>query len=245
MKKVCLLFSMLLLGSSIALAQLTVTPNPVSFIINDFDLADEWAEAVAHGDLTNEFGNQVQVKWEAQLLDAPSVWELKVCDKNTCYGSNVTSNIDPDIGLNEPVVMSSGEIALLDTHVLPKGAAGCGQVIIELSLVNDPGTILETVQYDYEVNVNGDCNAVSVKNLSRIQHVSVYPNPVQSEFFLRNPENQVKSIRLFNLMGKELKQFRVVANRSYNVGDLAQGIYFVQLLDANDQVIKTAKINKQ
>jgi hypothetical protein len=244
MKKVVLLLGVCAMSLNLSFGQLSVTPNPVSFIVNDFDLSDEWAEAVAHGDLTNEFGEEVQVKWEAELIDAPADWELKICDKNTCYGSNVTSNIDPDIGLNEPVVLASGETALLDTHVLPKGIAGCAKVTIQLSLVDDPGNILETVNYDYEVNVNGDCSAVSVVNVSKAQ-ASVYPNPVQGEFFLRNPEQQVKSIRLFNLMGKELKYFQAGANRSYSVNDLAQGIYFVQLLDANDKLIKTSKINKQ
>jgi hypothetical protein len=72
--------------------------------------------------------------------------------------------------------------ALLDTHVLPKGIAGCAKVTIQLSLVDNPGNILETVNYDYEVNVNGDCSAVSVVNVSKAQ-ASVYPNPVQGEFF--------------------------------------------------------------
>lgn len=225
-------------------AQISVTPNPISFISNDFDLSDEWIEAVAHADMTNEFSSEVLVKWEAELIDAPATWLLKVCDKNTCYGDNVSSNIDPSIGLNEPVVLAPGESGLLDTHVLPKGTPGCGKVKISLSLVSDPGTILETVDYTYEINVNGDCSAVSVGEVFT-QSPSIYPNPVQTEFFLRNPEQQVRSMRLFNLMGKEALQFQVVEGQAYDLSNLTQGIYFMQLLDSRNKIIKTVRINKQ
>jgi len=227
-----------------ATAQISITPNPITFISNDFDLSDEWVEAVAHADMTNEYSSQVQVKWEAQLLDAPSTWLLKICDKNTCYGDNVSSNIDPSIGLNEPVVLAPGEIGLLDTHVLPKGTPGCGKVVIKVSLVSDPSTILETANYTYEINVNGDCEAVSLSDLT-VQSPSIYPNPVQNEFFLRNPQQQVKTMRLFNLMGKEVQQFQVVENRAYDLSKLNQGIYFMQLLDSRNKIIKTVRINKQ
>ena len=52
-------------------------------------------------------------------------------------------------------------------------------------------------------------------------------------------------IIVFNLLGKKIKVFEASKGEQYYVGDLTKGVYLVQLLGRNKQVLKTQKIEKR
>ena len=73
--------------------------------------------------------------------------------------------------------------------------------------------------------------------------ISVYPNPAVNFIGLSDSED-VKKIVIFNVMGKETKSFDVEKGMKYNVSDLRTGMYLVQIVDLNNKVITTQRLNK-
>lgn len=74
--------------------------------------------------------------------------------------------------------------------------------------------------------------------------IQVFPNPVQTHFSINN-NTKVKDILVFNLVGKELKRFDYSDNERYFLGDLPKGIYLVQFLDREKNVLTTRRISKR
>ncbi len=76
-------------------------------------------------------------------------------------------------------------------------------------------------------------------------NVRIYPNPATSYIGLDNGRT-VKHLVIYNVVGRRVKDFEV--NRSdaqYYVGDLPSGMYLVQLLGENQQVLTTKRLNKR
>ncbi len=75
------------------------------------------------------------------------------------------------------------------------------------------------------------------------EDLRVFPNPVTTQFEIGNSD-RVKTIRVINMVGREVKVFDYVSDKPYNVADLPQGMYLVQLQDAEDKVIHTQRVKK-
>lgn len=67
----------------------------------------------------------------------------------------------------------------------------------------------------------------------------IYPNPLQSKFFLKVPNNfthSVLNITIKDLMGKDIKSFQFIIPDErivlINVDDLESGIYFYSIRDS-------------
>ena len=75
--------------------------------------------------------------------------------------------------------------------------------------------------------------------------IVIYPNPV-TEFVGVNDENeQVRRLDIFNLMGRQMKSISVSKGERYSVSELPNGVYFARLIDKNDHIITTQRINKR
>ena len=75
--------------------------------------------------------------------------------------------------------------------------------------------------------------------------LTVYPNPATDFIMLKNAEG-VKAIKIFNLTGRQVKYFdSIIKGASYPVADLPNGMYLVQLLDLEGDVITTHRMNKR
>lgn len=75
--------------------------------------------------------------------------------------------------------------------------------------------------------------------------IQVFPNPATNYFGITETDG-VKKIYVFNLVGKRLKQFLDVArDKHYFIGDLPRGMYLVQMVDAQNQVIVTRRVSKR
>lgn len=75
--------------------------------------------------------------------------------------------------------------------------------------------------------------------------LSVYPNPTVENISVQDNADAVGQIVVFNLLGKKVKVFEAAKGEHYYVGDLTKGVYLVQLIGRNKQVVKTQKIEKR
>lgn len=75
--------------------------------------------------------------------------------------------------------------------------------------------------------------------------VAVYPNPATNFISVDNADN-VKQIAVFNLVGKKLKTFEnVVKDERYDVSDLPNGMYLIQIIDHANKIVTTQRVSKK
>ncbi len=80
---------------------------------------------------------------------------------------------------------------------------------------------------------------------SKSIHIQVYPNPTTSFFKIEAHETQIKTIYLYNLIGKRVKTFEPSNGPDFYVDDLLSGMYLVQVLDDRGQIIGTSRLTKR
>lgn len=86
--------------------------------------------------------------------------------------------------------------------------------------------------------------ALRAQNAARPE-LSVFPNPVTEYINVQDQVDAVGQVVVFNLLGKKVKVFEAIKGEHYFVGDLSKGVYLVQLIGRNKQIIKTQKIEKR
>lgn len=237
MKHILLVLSLFLSAFNLALAQLTINPNPWEGTIDDVDLTDEWSEPIAHGEMINTGNEPLSVRWELVLLEAPEDWDFRVCDKNACYSTNTLTNWLPG-QIEEPVMLAAGEKGLLDLHILPRTVAGTVKAEIRLSLTSDPNTVITTGIY--EVTITGPSSADEVS----IQQVRIFPNP-SADYFALTSSQGVSKIMLYNVVGRTVRTFEAAEGKKYYIADLPDGMYLAGLIGNDGKVLRTMRISKR
>ena len=76
-----------------------------------------------------------------------------------------------------------------------------------------------------------------------VEDLRVFPNPVVDQFEVGSSE-RVGSIRVVNMVGREVRKFDTSAQTTFDIADLPQGMYLVQLRDHEDKVIHTQRVKK-
>ena len=80
---------------------------------------------------------------------------------------------------------------------------------------------------------NCDCNPTSIKNTTKSQKVTIFPNPVTSNSNVNIiANNYIKNIDLINIIGQVVSTKSVSNNTGvcqFNVGDINRGIYIIRI----------------
>ncbi|WCO01555.1 chondroitinase-B domain-containing protein [Psychroserpens ponticola] len=101
---------------------------------------------------------------------------------------------------------------------------------------------------DLEVICAGSSLSVSDHHIDN--KIKVYPNPFNSEIHLDIPTDEVNTIskiKLIDITGKLIQEESIISNLmsikfNYN---LSKGLYFIQILDTNSQILYTQKMIKR
>ncbi len=72
--------------------------------------------------------------------------------------------------------------------------------------------------------------------------INVYPNPA-SDFISVNNDDNVKTIVVYNIVGRKIKQFEIEhIGAQYDIRDLPDGLYSVHLVGKNNKVLSTQRL---
>ncbi len=74
--------------------------------------------------------------------------------------------------------------------------------------------------------------------------VSIFPNPA-TEYITVNNDDVVKNIVVFNMVGRKIRSFTTEKGERYEIGDLPNGLYVVQLFGRNNKVLLTQRLTKK
>ncbi len=75
--------------------------------------------------------------------------------------------------------------------------------------------------------------------------LSVFPNPTTEYISIQDNNDAVGYLAVYNLVGRKLKAFDFSKGEQYSIGDLPKGMYLVQILDRNRQLLTTQKVEKR
>ncbi len=93
----------------------------------------------------------------------------------------------------------------------------------------------------------GGCESCAngVRNTTTTRtELAIYPNPT-TDYIALNNEDLIVSFHIINLVGKRVRTFEVQKNETYDVADLPNGLYLVQLIGRNNKVISTQRLTKR
>lgn len=191
-----------------------------------------------HTMVTNNSDEDMELKWVRTEINAPDAWMTQVCDNNTCYSAVVSSNIDPDLNLEAPVLLGAGESFELIFHIIPSGTAGLGEFEVSFAPVNDPDNILATATFNG--TIDGLTNTIEVSP----SEIRLYPNPT-SDFIQLNDRGLVDQLVIYDVLGNKVRTFEAKEGKQYRIADLASGLYLISLVSNESGVLKTLRLNKR
>ena len=80
----------------------------------------------------------------------------------------------------------------------------------------------------------------STTNQTTNQAVHIYPNPGNDYFYVSGMD--AGEVLIYDLLGKQVAKAPFTAKQPIAVGHLQKGIYFIKLLDVNNQLLKTVHV---
>jgi hypothetical protein len=199
-----------------------VHPNP-SDTITTMDNYD----SPAHGVIENISNAPVTVNWVRNIIFLTPGIETAVCDPVTCWFPHVDSKtftLDVD---------SSGQLTVHFYNEQEIGASGI--VHLKLTNVNNAADTLTAVYTWSTLTGTGELPIANVK---------LFPHPTTDFFRLANAED-VASMRLFTLDGREVQRFTASLDNTYSIGSQPVGNYVLSFEDKNGQLFQAIEIHKR
>ena len=188
-------------------------------------------DIVGHGNVCNTGNDTICLYWRIVDVSVPFGWTAYMCDANLCYGPG-----DYECPEENPVCLPPGECGILDLHLLPGANPECGRFKV---VVWEKGDTTNFVEIPYNFNC-----ATSSRNIASKADISVYPNPTSDYFQLDGTEN-IGHIVLHTLLGKQIRDYDARDGGSYDVSDLNNGMYVVNLFDKKNTLVKSLRLRKE
>ena len=198
----------------------------------------------AAGDIKYEFNisnvGQEQTRFYWELYKGPNVpreWVFSICDANICYPDGTESA--PCSGVN---ILDAGEsISWYKVEVRANGVAGEHDVVYRLIEECDASNpvIVEEVVITFVAEATS-----STVNAGNSESLVLYPNPTVDRFQVADDDN-VASIAIFNIIGKNIYSDNHRPGKTHDVSDLENGFYLVRLLDRKQEAIKVIRLTKE
>lgn len=206
-----------------------------------------------HNRLRSAGTGNVKVRWKVVNSSFGTNWSLVgLCDNVTCYPPSstldanwkVTDTIDNNYSNSATTPINPDEN---DFHVefdnmtaVPNGTSSFLRVQVQDNANASSERFLTFLA------TKGTTGVVSVTRSE--DNVVIFPNPARDYVnVLFSAEAGVKNIALYNLIGKAVMVYRVQGSNSakLELDNVASGVYFLRLMNAQGNVIATRRFTHQ
>ena len=185
--------------------------------------------------VTNTSDSEVQFFWDIlKDADVPNEWEIKICDTNTCYDWEQSQPCE------EPAHLAAGKSYAFTVYIKPQKMAGIHNTAFRiLGACDGRSNVLahESIHW----NVQG---AQYVVGNAESENIMIYPNPTDDSFRI-NDDLSVKSIAIFNIIGKNVLTEKHIPSLGHDISTLQKGIYLVRLMDSKNETVKVIRLTKK
>jgi len=188
-------------------------------------------DVVGYGTVDNTFNQVKTYSWTRNEISLTSGWESAVCDKNLCYL--------PTIGTEEFMTGPLESDARLDVHIYPNGI-DVGNAFIEITITDVNNANNTAVGY-YAFDSNF---TTGTQNASQT-FFKVYPNPSTGLFTIEG-DAEIEQVNIYSTTGQLLRTFGYnnLAAEWYDIAELPQGTYMLQLLGKDSEILGTKLMTK-
>ncbi|MEZ4984255.1 MAG: T9SS type A sorting domain-containing protein [Saprospiraceae bacterium] len=198
-------------------------------------------EEVLKVEVTNTTRQTLRLRWDREVVYQPNAWVIQLCDKESSYPPEVSSNYNPLQGIAAPIVLAPGESFDLYLTVAPFRVTGQNKVEVVFRNMDNPSETLGTAVFQLNLLDSRTKNDIE----SAGNRIRVYPNPVYDRFFLQNAP-PLSKLEVYNTLGRKVKSWTTpLPGDSFFAGDLPQGVYLLSLVDEQGQVIRTIRMVKR
>jgi Secretion system C-terminal sorting domain len=186
--------------------------------------------------ITNNGNSAVTVEWNGDIANCvvPSGFTVNgLCDNNQCYPYN---------GATHSIVIDPKSSMTLDPQIFisPTARLDTACVIVINTDING-GKKLTWV-----INAQNWATAINPNKAPKIS-VDMYPLPAANRLNVVHNNSKVSKAVVFNLLGKKIGEYITPANTngfSIMVNDYADGMYILDIRDANDNSLATQRFSK-
>ena len=190
----------------------------------------EVAPSIAIRNLSNR---ALELRWEIKKTNLSEGWQAVVCDQQ-CYTSLVqtkTFKLQPNAVLHD-----------FKVSFRPNGKEGMGHLELVLYVEGQKQNSQQSITFSGAAQ----SNQTGVRGVSRETGApKIYPNPVTEFMYLKDDYDAVKTVEVYNVVGRQLQRFSVsYSGQKYDVSRLPRGIYMVRMLDDSGNIIRTQRVSK-
>lgn len=218
----------------------SISPNPTYSSV-DLDINPQSLEIIAEALITNNSSEVLNLQWERILNEKPECWLTSISDMNMSHFTMVS--------ISEFQIQPKSQKNILNVHAFPHSGnstpgvtSGEAHVILRVTNLNVPS---DTVLVDYYFSATGgdvSCETTGISEKER-NDLIVYPNP-SSDFIQLTENSLVRRLVVYNILGSPILTFNTSVNQKYDVSNLPKGVYLLEMMDANDDQIKTVNLLK-
>jgi len=134
----------------------------------------------------------------------------------------------------EVIAICGGSSAVGEVHLSWTG----GEALVQ-TIGNERVTLTEGFQQECRYTIT------ALQTVEELQ-ISVYPNPVADNLFLKNSENLNLQYMFYNINGNVLTTGNTTTDlQSINCSSFAAGTYLLKVVNTETKAVKTFKILKQ
>ena len=74
--------------------------------------------------------------------------------------------------------------------------------------------------------------------------ISIYPNPA-TDYIKLSDDDLVMTLSISNMLGRKMRTFDTSKTDRYEIGDLPNGLYLIQIVGKNNKVLATQRLVKK
>jgi hypothetical protein len=199
-----------------------VYPNP-----SDTVTALEIEISTAFAQIKNRSSDSTFIKWVRKVIYVSPGVVTAVCDPYRCWYTNTQTN---SFGLAGD---SIGKLYVSFLH--PDNQASSGIVHLNLTNLNNAADTLTAIYTSSTLSGTIELPAANVQ---------LFPNPT-TDFFTLTHAEEVASMRLFTLDGREVTRFEHSSDNTYSIANQPVGNYVLSFEDKSGQLFQAVEILKR
>lgn len=220
--------------------------NAQTFTTNKDTSNGYWASGAGDVEMhitpTNNTSGSIQIDWRITYFNKGVNWSfVSLCDKLGCYPESQPGMVDGSKTFSDDMLPAGADG---DFKVAFNGDAAANGTKSTLTVELTSGSTTK-----YATFVAHKTAAGISKSFVQDNDIAVFPNPAQNYIdVVYNPSSDVKTIALYNLIGKVVSVYKVTNKNSARCefnSEMPSGIYVLRIADSKGNVIATRKITRQ
>lgn len=188
----------------------------------------------------------VSLKWRVMSIDFGTGWDADssgICDNYSCRYNLNDLYTNGTIERSDPYTTTKGDFHVLfavsNTTTPPAGS----KAVVTVRLTDSAANYTRTLTF---IVTKSTVGVGQVNNGN--DNISVFPNPARDYVnVLFNKQDKVRTIAVYNLIGKTLRVFVPTDDNSakLDLDNIPSGVYFLRLMNEAGMVIATRRFTRQ